>query len=374
MTVRYENRRTGQSWPVATPLWRAPDDLGPLELSPGPGVKPSDIDTSERSLWRYSKAIRTAKTISLGEGWTPLVPAQWQTAREKSAQVLFKCEHMMPTGSYKDRGISVLMNELASRGIGKILEDSSGNAGSSMATYAAAAGIECSIYAPASAPEGKLLQIQAMGAELHRIPGPRQATTDAVMAEIDTSFYASHAWQPFYLDGMKTLAFELWEQCGFTLPDAIVTPAGQGANILGLAIGCAELMANGQIARMPRLYAVQAASCAPLAAAFNNASSPEILPTIADGIASAHPVRIGMIVDAVRQSGGQVVTVSEAEIKTALSNLLSLGWYVEPTTAAGAAGLTKLLDAGTIQPDETTVLILTGHGLKAGQAIAAALR
>lgn len=369
MTVRYENRRTGQSWPVETPLWRAPDDLGPLELSPGPGIRPGDIHTRERSLWRYSAAIRTAKAISLGEGWTPLVPALWQ-----NAPVLFKCEHMMPTGSYKDRGISVLMNELAGRGIGKILEDSSGNAGSSMATYAAAAGIECSIYAPASAPEGKLLQIQAMGAELHRIPGPRQATTDAVMAEIDTSFYASHAWQPFYLDGMKTLAFELWEQCGFTLPDAIVTPAGQGANILGLAIGCAELIANGQISRMPRLYAVQAAACAPLAAAFNSASSPEILPTIADGIASAHPVRSGMIVDAVRESGGLVITVSEAEIRTALGALLSQGWYVEPTTAAGAAGLSNLLDAGAIQAGETTALILTGHGLKAGQAIAAALR
>ena len=217
-----------------------------------------------------------------------------------------------------------------------------------------------------------MLQIQAMGAELHRIPGPRQATTDAVLAAIDTSFYASHAWQPFYLDGMKTLAFELWEQCGFSLPDAIVTPAGQGANILGLAIGFGELIANGQIKAMPRLYAIQAEACAPLAAAFANKTSPEILPTIADGIASAHPVRSGMIIEAVRQSGGQIISVAENEIREALSLLLSAGWYVEPTTAAGAAGLSKLQTSGAIRPDETTVLILTGHGLKAGQAIAAA--
>ena len=368
MTVRYENRRTGQSWPVDTPLWRAPDDLGPVELSPGPGIQPQDIASSDRSLWRYAQAIRIAKTISLGEGWTPLVAAEWQ-----GQPVSFKCEHMMPTGSYKDRGISVLMNELAARGVGSILEDSSGNAGSSMAAYATAAGIECEIYAPASAPEGKLLQIQAMGAKLHRIPGPRQATTNAVMAAIDTSFYASHAWQPFYLDGMKTLAFELWEQSGFALPDAIVTPAGQGANILGLAIGFAELITCGQIAKMPRLYAVQAAACAPLAAAFADTPTPNIEPTIADGITSAQPVRSGMIIDAVRQSGGQVITVSEAEISAALRTLLSQGWYVEPTTAAGAAGLTKLLADQVIRPGEKTVLILTGHGLKAGQSIAAAI-
>ncbi len=367
-SVRYENRRTGQSWPVETPLWRAPDDHGPIELSAGSGIIPSQINAAERSLWRYAAAIRTAKAVTIGEGWTPLVQAEWQ-----GPPVSFKCEHLMPTGSYKDRGISVLMNELLARGVASILEDSSGNAGSSMATYATAAGIDCEIYAPAAAPEGKLLQIQAMGAKLHRIPGPRQATTDAVMQAIDSSFYASHAWQPFYLDGMKTLAFELWEQCGFSLPDAIVTPTGQGANILGLAIGFAELIASGQITRMPRLYAVQAAACAPLVAAFKGAPSPEIMPSIADGIGTAQPVRGDMIINAVRESGGKVIAVSEPEISGALAELLSQGWYVEPTTAAGAAGLTKLMADKSISADEKTVLILTGHGLKAGQAIASAL-
>ncbi len=369
MSVSYVNPRTGQQWPVNQPLWCAPDDRGPVELTPGPGLRPADIAQGERSLWRYASAIRTTRSVTLGEGWTPLVPSQWH-----GREVLFKCEHMMPTGSYKDRGISVMMNALAARGISRVLEDSSGNAGSSMATYAAAANIACTIYAPASAPEGKLLQMEALGAELKRIPGPRQATTDAVMAAIDeNSFYASHAWQPFYLDGMKTIAFELWEQLGFDLPDHVIVPTGQGANILGLAIGLGELQASGQIGRVPKLHAVQAEACSPLAAAFHGKAAPPTQPSIADGIGTASPVRGEAILNAVRESGGQVLSVTETEITTALRSLLSTGWYVEPTSAAGAAGLSNLMDGGHIGEDETAVLILTGHGLKASQSIAAAI-
>jgi threonine synthase len=364
----YENRRTGRSWPIDKPLWRAPDDNGPVELSAGPGLRPDEIDTAEHSLWRYRKAIRTECRVSLGEGWTPLVPTTWQ-----ERPVLFKCEHIQPSGSYKDRGISVLVNEMAARGMREILEDSSGNAGAAMATYAAAAGIDCAIYAPASAPAGKLLQIEAMGAALHRIPGTRQDTTDAAMAAAKTRFYASHAWQPFFLEGIKTLAFELWEQCGFRPPDHVVVPAGQGGNILGLAVGFAELVAAGQIETSPRLHVIQAENCSPLVSLFENAVAKRAAPTIADGIASPKPVRAAEIVEAVRRTGGKCVKVSERDILDALRTLLACGWYVEPTTAAGAAGLSLLQTTGTIRSEETTVLLLTGHGLKAGSTIADAL-
>jgi threonine synthase len=368
METRYENRRTGSSWSLTNPIWRAPDDHGPVELSLGQGLSPADIDSTEHSLWRYGKAVRTERSLSLGEGWTPLVPTTWN-----DRPVSFKCEHMMPSSSYKDRGISVLVNELAARGLTEILEDSSGNAGASMATYAQAAGITCSIYAPASAPEGKLLQIQAMGADLHRIPGTRQDTTDAALLAANIMFYASHCWQPFFLEGTKTLAFELWEQMGFVAPDHVVMPAGQGGNILGLAIGFAELLAAGQIARLPRLHVIQAENCSPLVQQFLGTTRSEASPTMADGIASADPVRASEIVEAVRWSQGHMVAVSEAEIRSALRKMLATGWYVEPTTAAGAAGLSHLQSEGYIHPSERTVLILTGHGLKAGQAISAAL-
>ncbi|HKK31860.1 MAG TPA: pyridoxal-phosphate dependent enzyme, partial [Alphaproteobacteria bacterium] len=210
----------------------------------------------------------------------------------------------------------------------------------------------------------------AMGAELHRVPGTRQDTTDAAMAAAETRFYASHCWQPFFLEGTKTLAFELWEQMGFAVPDHVIMPAGQGGNILGLAIGFAELLAGSQIERIPRLHLVQAANCSPLVDMFEGREPRPVSPTVADGIASARPVRGAEIVQAVIACDGTMVRVSEEAIGTALRQLAAMGWYVEPTTAAGAAGLTTLMQNGTIQQDESTVLILTGHGLKAGQSIA----
>jgi threonine synthase len=367
-SASYTNPRTGATWPLSTPLWRAPDDHGVVELTAGKGLTPEDIDRKDSSLWRYGAAIRTPKHLSLGEGWTPLVPGKWQ-----GQPVLFKCEHLQPSGSYKDRGIALLVNAMIAAGVTEILEDSSGNAGASMATYCGAAGIDCAIYVPASAPAGKLLQMQAFGATVTRIPGTRQDTTDAALAASASRFYASHAWQPYFVEGTKTLAFELWEQMGFGLPDHIVMPAGQGGNVLGLVTGFAELQAAGQIARMPKLHAIQAEGCSPLVALFDGREPPPVNPTIADGIATPQPVRAAAILEAVRGSGGRALAVSEDEIRTALRTLLAAGWYVEPTTAAAAAGLSRLQAAGHVKPGESVVLVLTGHGLKAGQAIADAL-
>ncbi len=368
MPATYTNPRTGAIWPLDKPLWRAPDDQGAVELTAGAGLAPSDIDQGEGSLWRYAKALRVPRRLSLGEGWTPLVSGEW-----RGRPVLFKCEHLQPSGSYKDRGIAMLVNAMLAAGVGEILEDSSGNAGASMATYCRAAGIDCAIYVPASAPAGKLMQMQAFGATVHRVPGTRQDTTDAALAASSSRFYASHAWQPFFVEGTKTLAFELWEQMGFALPDHIVMPAGQGGNVLGLATGFAELIAAGQIARMPRLHAVQSEGCSPLVAMFENRAASPLQPTIADGIATPQPLRAAAILDAVRGSGGQLLAVSEAEIRTALRDLLAAGWYVEPTTAAAAAGLSRLQAAGRVRIGETAVVVLTGHGLKAGQAVSDAL-
>jgi threonine synthase len=368
MSATYTNPRTGATWPLDKPLWRAPDDAGTVELTLGHGLASDDIDRAEGSLWRYAKALRTPHRLSLGEGWTPLVEGQWQ-----GRPTLFKCEHLQPSGSYKDRGIALLVNALMAAGVSEILEDSSGNAGASMATYCRAAGIDCAVYVPASAPAGKLMQMRAFGATVHPVPGTRQDTTDAALAAASSRFYASHAWQPFFVEGTKTLAFELWEQMGFAPPDHIVMPAGQGGNVLGLATGFAELVTARQIARPPKLHAVQAVGCSPLVAMFEGRQPPALSPTIADGIATPQPVRAEAILAAVRDSGGQILAVSEVEIRSALRDLLAAGWYVEPTTAAAAAGLSRLQADGRVKPGETAVMILTGHGLKAGHAIADAL-
>ncbi|HXF67182.1 MAG TPA: pyridoxal-phosphate dependent enzyme, partial [Burkholderiales bacterium] len=201
---------------------------------------------------------------------------------------------------------------------------------------------------------------------------------DAAIRMSREVFYASHNWQPFFIEGVKTLAYELWEQLGFRAPDNVVVPLGYGSNVLGCERGFSELRRRGEIARMPRLFAVQAANCAPFFAAFRAGADglvpTEIRQTAAEGIAASRPLRVREVLAAVRDSGGAIVAVSEEEIAAALGTLARKGFYVEPTSAAAAAGLTRLLASGAIGADETTVLVLTGSGLKAPEKIAELLR
>jgi threonine synthase len=350
------------------PRWRC--DCGePLELAAGRGLSRGDVNAGEASLWRYAAALALTgpPKVSLGEGWTPLVRRDWE-----GAGIYFKLESQMPTGSFKDRGTAAMINHLLEAGVGPIHEDSSGNAGSSIATYAAAAGIPCRIYVPSSAPRAKLVQIAATGAEVRAIPGTRQAVTEAALAA-DNSFYASHNWHPFFIEGTQTLAFELWEQLGFRVPDSILVPTGYGSNILGLERGFDALERSGEIVERPRLYAVQAANCAALAAAWSAGADDlvqfQVVPTVADGIATVRPVRPRPVLRALHRSRGGVVAVGEEEIAPALRALGRLGFFVEPTAATVGAALTRLLREGTIAPGETTVAVLTGHGLKAADRI-----
>src|SRR5262249_8253624 len=158
-------------------------------------------------------------------------------------------------------------------------------------------GISCRIYVPAAAPRGKLVQIAVTGADVRPIPGTRQNVTEAALAAVGESFYASHNWQPFFIEGTKTLAFELWEQLGFRSPDNILVPTGYGSNILGLERGFDELAKHGELTSRPRLFAVQAANCAAFAASWAVGEDHFVpfaaKPTIADGIATPKPVRVG---------------------------------------------------------------------------------
>ena len=353
MRASYINPRSGANWPADRALWRAPDDGGLLELTPGPGLVRQEIERSESSLWRYRAAIRVEDEgrVSLGEGFTPLVETDWD-----GRGLLFKCEHLMPTGSFKDRGTAVMMSHLKQAGVEALLEDSSGNAGASIAAYAAAAGIRARIMAPAGAPAAKRVQIAAVGAELVEVAGDRDAVAHAALSAAEEMFYASHNRQPFFLEGTKTLAFELWEQLGFRAPAAVAAPCGNGANILGLYLGFRELQKAGEIDALPRLHAVQAANNSPIHTLFNGRALPRG-PTVADGIATAQPIKGRAVVEAARATGGSVPVVSEAAILDTLGRLARSGWFVEPTSAVVVAALPQI-------PDDDLVLILTGSGLK----------
>lgn len=368
--AEYRNPRTGGTWPVTEALWRAPDDGEYVNLTPGRGLSREEIDTGAHSLWRYRAALRlpAAPERTLGEGWTPIVTARWD-----GVDILMKMEFLMPSGSFKDRGTAVMLNYLKQVGVTDILEDSSGNAGASVATYAAALGMKSRIFVPVAAPAPKRYQMAAMGADVVAVEGSRDDVANAALDASNSAFYAGHNRQAFFLEGTKTLAFEIWEQLGFRTPDNIVIPMGQGSNVMGCHMGFSELLACGVIDAMPRIYGVQAINAAPYYTAYAAGSDTPVpitpKPTIADGIASARPVRLREVLLAVRQSEGALLAVSEEAIVAALRDLLQDGFFVEPTTAAAAAGLRQLLSEGTIRAGETTVVILTGSGLKAVERI-----
>jgi threonine synthase len=310
-----------------------------------------------RSLWRYREVIPFPdRPVTLGEGLTPLVEA-------RDGGLLLKMESLNPTGSFKDRGAAVLVTHLVGQRVDHIVEDSSGNAGAAMAAYGARAGIAASIYVPEAASSGKLAQIAAYGARTVRVAGSREAVAEA--ARRASGVYASHCWHPAFFHGTKTIAYELWEQLGWRAPDWIVSPVGQGTLLLGLALGFRELRAVGAITRLPRLVAVQAALCAPLAAPTLELSS-SVGDTIAEGIRTRQPVRGPEILRAVSESEGRWEVVAEAEIRQAWARLAAEGVYAEPTAAVAPAAARRLLERGVIRPEHTVVVPVTGHGLKTG--------
>ncbi len=367
--MKYIDPVTGATYATDAARWCS-DTGGYLNLTPGAGLKRGDINTSRHSVWRYARAIGVDEkhAVTMGEGWTPLTCGDWQ-----GAQLMFKLEFMMPTGSFKDRGMTVMLSYLKSCGLDHVLEDSSGNAGASLSAYAAAARMRCRILVPETASYPKIAQIAACGADVVTIRGTRQDVADTAMRMSRDIFYASHNWQPFFAEGTKTLAYELWEQLGFKAPDNVIVPLGYGSNVAGCAIGFGELLRNGEINKMPRIFGVQAVNCAPYYNAFkagvDHLVPTMVTPTIAEGIASSKPTRVVEALRAVRDSGGSIVAVTETEIVAALGTLARKGLYVEPTSAAAGAGLTQLLASGVIRPGESTVLVLTGTGLKASERI-----
>jgi threonine synthase len=344
--------------------WRS--DAGhPMMITPLPGIGRDDIDRQARSIWRYraSLPVEIGQPISLGEGCTPLIEKPWG-----SLTPLFKLEWFNPTSSFKDRGAAVMISFIKQLGIDSILEDSSGNGGAAVAAFGAAARMKVRVLVPESTSQSKTAQIKAYGAEIQLVPGPREATEQEAIRQAETTFYASHNWHPFFLQGTKTLAYEIWEDLGFKAPDNIVIPCGAGSSVLGCHIGYSELLAAGQIAKMPRLFAAQPQNCSPIDASFRAGADTyvpvEIKPTIAEGTAIKHPIRLQEILSAVRHSGGQTVAVPEDLIIAAIRKLGESGLYAEPTSATATAALEILHETGVIHPRETTVVLLTGSGLK----------
>ena len=324
------------------------------------------IDKDEHSIWRYRQFYHLGfeePPARLGAGWTPLLPILGHTP-----QVFAKLEFLSPTGSFKDRGTELMISLLAHQGVKQVIDDSSGNAGASVAAYAGRAGMHADIYVPAHASASKLAQIGVYGATVHPVAGPREnARLAAQEAAGQGGVYASHAYHPAYLLGQQSVAWELWEQMDYTAPDWFIAPTAQGGNLLGCWLGFRRLYAAGLVSKMPRMVAVQSAFVAPVFHALQHRLEdiPAVEPTgtsVAEGIAITQPVRRKMLLRAIRETGGTCLVVQEDEILAAQAHLARQGIWVEPTSAAAAASLQVVLEQAG--PNETIVLSLTGSGLK----------
>lgn len=327
---------------------------------------PAWIDAADFSLWRYQRLFGLdfeTPVARLGAGWTPLL-----RLRFGRREVRFKLEFLAPTASFKDRGTAVMINVLAHQGVTHVADDSSGNAGASVAAYAARAGMQAEVFVPAYASPAKQAQITVYGARVRPIPGPRvNAKLAAWEAAERGVVLASHAYHPAFLIGQQSLAWELWEQLDRRAPDWFVVPVGQGLHLLGVWLGFRRLRAAGLVERLPRLVAVQAAALAPLCHAFEAGLEmvPAVEPTrtsVAEGLAIAQPVRGRRLLQAIHETGGACVAVEDEAILAAQRQLAHQGLYVEPTSATAVAALETVFRLTA--PHETIIVPLTGSGLK----------
>ncbi|MEF8779048.1 MAG: pyridoxal-phosphate dependent enzyme [Haloferacaceae archaeon] len=328
-------------------------------------------------LWSFADLLPVgddpADRVTLGEGLTPLVDADGhsrQGADHPAWDAAFKLEYVFPTGSFKDRGATTTLTRARELGVDRVVEDSSGNAGAAIATYAARAGIDAEIYVPAGVKESKLRAIERAGAKPIRVEGERSDVTDACVEAVETgdAWYASHAYNPAFFAGTATIAYEIALQRGWEVPDAVVTPLGHGTLFLGAYLGFERLEAAGWIDRTPRLLGAQAAGVAPVVRRLHGEAAAEPADgdrnDAADGIQIAEPVQLDRILQAIDRTDGDAIAISRGATRRELDRLHAAGFYTEPTCAVAPAALREYRRRGVVDPDDDVVVPLTGSGLK----------
>ncbi|GAA0193877.1 pyridoxal-phosphate dependent enzyme [Halobaculum roseum] len=342
--------------------WRCecghPLEYAEQPLPDRPAPDPAAFDTRE-GLWSFDGFLPESPPVTLGEGMTPLVDAEAWDAQ-------FKLEYVFPTGSFKDRGATTTVSRAAALGVDTLVEDSSGNAGAAIATYAARAGIDAEIYVPASVKDAKLRAIRRAGATPVRTEGPRQATTDACIEAVtsDTGWYASHAWNPAFFAGTATFTYETALQRDWEAPDAVVLPLGHGTLFLGAYRGFRALRDAGWIDDIPRLLGAQAAGTAPIVEALHGTDAATGDNDAADGIQIPEPVRREQILAAIDDTDGDAIALGSDAVESELADLHAAGFYTEPTCAVAPAALREYRERGVLDGDEDMVVPLTGSGLK----------
>ena len=328
-----------------------------------PRYDPSRIDKSIWGMFRYKEFMaledETWRQVTLGEGMTPIVSF--------SDDVLLKMDYFMPTLSFKDRGAAVLIAHCKAIGVDSVVQDSSGNAGNSIAAYCGRCGIDCEIFVPEGTSPKKIDMIKAHGARVNIVPGSRDNCADSCRAKVEKEgkYYANHVYNPFFYEGTKTYIYEVYEQLG-RIPENIFIPLGNGTLFIGVIKGLEELLASGAIDRMPNIVAIQSENCDPFVKAAEAGEkvpakvTPK--PTIAEGIAIGRPARGEEILEYIYRYHVRLIRAPEDKILEARSLLAEKGIYCEHTTAANYAAYLKYCEVQGKTPD--SLLTMCGAGLK----------
>lgn len=335
---------------------------------------------SDNSMWRYRELLPVEKTTQappLRVGWSPLYEAKNLAAQLGIKKLYVKDDGLNPTASLKDRASSMAVAKAMEAGAKVIACSSTGNAASSLAGNAAAAGLKTYIFVPSRAPKGKVAQLMTFGATVISVQGSYEETFELSKAAIDKWgwYNRNAAINPYLSEGKKTVGLEIMEQLNWEVPDYIAISVGDGCTIAGLWKGLKDLYAIGFIDRLPRLISTQAEGCCPLNRAIESGEDwqPMEENTLADSIAVGVPRNADKALMAIRESNGLVVNVSDEEIMAAQKLLgRTCGVFGEPAGVTGTAGLKKLCEQGKIPADATVVSVVTGNGLKdVANAIAA---
>lgn len=338
-------------------------------------VKKSELKSRPSTLWRYQEflPLRSEKNrVSLGEGFTPLIEAR-QLASELSIKRLWiKDEAQNPTGSFKDRGLSVAISLAKELGIKKVAIPSAGNAGGSLSAYAARAGMEAYVFMPRDTPRANQIEAARYGAKLTLVDGLINDCGRMVAERKGAEgwFDVSALKEPYRVEGKKTMGLEIAEQLDWKLPDVIVYPTGGGTGLIGMWKGFNELAEIGWIgSKRPRMVSVQAEGCAPIVRAFNEGkekAEPWLnAKTIASGLRVPQAVADFLVLQVIRESKGIALSVSDSEMVREIDHVgRSEGLFFCPEGGAGVAALRRLVQQGWIKPAETVLIFNTASGLK----------
>jgi threonine synthase len=339
-------------------------------------VTREEITARPPTLWRYHELLPVrddAHVVSLGEGMTPLLPMPAYGRRAGLSRLLMKDEGLIPTGTFKARGAAVGVSRAAELGVKGVAMPTNGNAGAAWALYAARAGMESLIAMPDDAPAITMAECRVAGAELYRVDGligDAGRLVGAAVGEREGYQEVSTLKEPYRLEGKKTMGYEIAEQLGWRMPDVILYPTGGGVGIIGIHKALRELRELGWVTGdLPRLVAVQATGCAPIVEAFERGAR-ESTPfpdarTVAFGITVPKALGDFLILDAIYETGGTAIAVTDEELLTAQAELAALeGTFICPEGAACFAALGRLRESGRIGADEEVVVLNTGTGVK----------